>query len=368
MKKARILSVIFAAVMATFGIFAVGCGKEEKRTETTSKDEQIVINGKEEKAIPMPSALAFRGATMLSEEGEPVAQSASVTLTATITPSSATNQKVDWSVAFSNPTSTWASGKTVTDYVTVTPTSDGALTASVECLQAFGEQIKITVTSRDNASAKATCTCDYYKRVTDVSVAMTQNGSAASSMKFSSDVSGLTDDGPTTEWTVTPTYGVGTITEETTFSLTLDHAQALTTYMYSHWEMQSGSGAGFQSFRGDEGNGEGVTYLHAGIAPLAVSYKCSTTWQVTESGLTLSVVANTDLLRKIFFGDEGTSALHRTKAVEYYNEYLSTGNSFLELYVAWSGTSGVSGDKTFGVQGAAFGVESITVDEETVTF
>jgi hypothetical protein len=88
-------------------------------------------------------------------------------LTATITPESATNKAVDWSVAFVNPASEWATGKTVTDYVIVTPTSDGALTANVECKKAFGEQIKVTVTSRNNAEATAECTVDYARKILD---------------------------------------------------------------------------------------------------------------------------------------------------------------------------------------------------------
>lgn len=77
------------------------------------------------------------------------------------TPAEAVNKKVDWSVSFKNANSTWAAGKKVTDYVTVTPTSDGSLTATVANLGEFGEQIKITVTSRDNPTAKAECTVDY---------------------------------------------------------------------------------------------------------------------------------------------------------------------------------------------------------------
>ena len=93
-------------------------------------------------------------------------------LTATITPADADNKAVDWAVAWKNPSSAWASGKTVADYVTVTPTSDGALTANAECLKAFGEQIVITVTSRDNAEATASCTADYVKRVTNATVSI----------------------------------------------------------------------------------------------------------------------------------------------------------------------------------------------------
>lgn len=88
------------------------------------------------------------------------------TLTATITPADAANKAVDWTIAFKNASSTWATGKTVTDYATVTPSADGALTAVVENVAAFGEQIIVKATSRDNAEAYATCTVEYLQRTT----------------------------------------------------------------------------------------------------------------------------------------------------------------------------------------------------------
>ena len=93
---------------------------------------------------------------------------APVTLSATVLPETATDKTVDWAVAFVNPSSEWASGKTVTDYVTVTPSSDGAATATVQCLEDFGEQIVVTVTSRDNPEATAQCTVDFAKRIEDI--------------------------------------------------------------------------------------------------------------------------------------------------------------------------------------------------------
>ena len=88
------------------------------------------------------------------------------TLTATITPADAANKKVDWTIAFKNASSTWATGKKVTDYATVTPSADGALTAVVENVAAFGEQIIVKATSRDNTEAYATCTVEYLQRTT----------------------------------------------------------------------------------------------------------------------------------------------------------------------------------------------------------
>ena len=97
----------------------------------------------------------------------PMAESAQQ-LTAIVTPATATNKAVDWTFYWANSSSSWASGKSVTDYLSVTPTSDGALTATVACLGDFGEQIIIKVTSRQNPDASATCTVDYAPRVVDI--------------------------------------------------------------------------------------------------------------------------------------------------------------------------------------------------------
>ena len=92
---------------------------------------ESVGNGVIVKTAKIPvSEFAAYGVSPLAE--------AAYTLTATITPSNATNKALDWSVSFVNPESEWASGKTVTDYVTVTPTSNGALAAIAACLKQFG--------------------------------------------------------------------------------------------------------------------------------------------------------------------------------------------------------------------------------------
>ena len=139
--------------------------------QTTEQDGFIigesVGNGVEIRSTQIPAEeYAEYGVSALAESA--------YTLTATIEPVDAANKTVDWTIAFVNPSSAWASGKTVTDYVTVTPESDGALTATVENLGAFGEQIKVTVTSRDNPEAFAECTVDYAKRIESASFSWRQ--------------------------------------------------------------------------------------------------------------------------------------------------------------------------------------------------
>lgn len=92
------------------------------------------------------------------------------TLTATVYPEDASNKALDWIVSFVDPSASWAVGKTVTDYVTVTPTSDGALTAVVANVEAFGAQMEVKATSRDNPEVSATCTVDYLQRIMGYSV------------------------------------------------------------------------------------------------------------------------------------------------------------------------------------------------------
>lgn len=112
--------------------------------------------------------------------------SSGVTLTATILPSNAVDKTVDWNVEFVDSTSTWAKGKTASNYVTVTPTSDGATTATVSAKNAFGAQIKITVTSRGNSDASAYCLVDYGQRLVSNATMTFEDTNVASSGELTS--------------------------------------------------------------------------------------------------------------------------------------------------------------------------------------
>ena len=103
------------------------------------------------------------------DEGETDYEGEALTITATVSPdNSADNTGLDWSMAFKNPSSEWATGKTLSDYMMLTPSGEdaaGSKTVSVKCLKPFGEQVVITATSQDNPEVTASCTADFAQRV-----------------------------------------------------------------------------------------------------------------------------------------------------------------------------------------------------------
>lgn len=126
-------------------------------------DDSVIIDTQEENGIKLMSGVATTSADGTSSR----------VLTATISPSDARTEGFTWSVAFKNESSTWAMGKTVTDYVTVTKDSSTDLKATVTCKKAFGEQIIVRITCEYNAAATATATLDYKARVASGNVKFT---------------------------------------------------------------------------------------------------------------------------------------------------------------------------------------------------
>ena len=106
----------------------------------------------------------------ITESGDATGyESETLTITATVSPdNSADNTGLDWSMAFKDPSSAWATGKTLTDYMTLTPSGTdaaGSKKVSVKCLKPFGEQVVITATSQDNPAVTASCTADFAQRI-----------------------------------------------------------------------------------------------------------------------------------------------------------------------------------------------------------
>ena len=166
-RRTRMISVLLSLAVAAVGLTAAltrGFTVWNHNQPVTPGTSGVYDGAGNElvsgKVYPLSSNMVFTAPSAespLAEDG--------VTLQATVKPDTATNKLLDWTVTFVNPASTWATGKAVSDYVSVTPTSNGADTATVTCNEAFGEQIKITVTSRSNPNAKAECVVDFAKRV-----------------------------------------------------------------------------------------------------------------------------------------------------------------------------------------------------------
>lgn len=190
--------------------------KDAEETPAEEKFGGMLIGDSSGDGIAVTSIPIAR-ANYAANDISPLAESA-YTLTATVTPEDASNKAVDWAVSFVNSESEWAAGKTVTDYVTVTPTADGALTANVECLEAFGEQVTVTVTSRDNAEATASCTVDYAKRMTAAQLSFSGTNAPSFVLDSEHDANVLRSSFTSSNigYGVTPsyTYSVGTVDDE----------------------------------------------------------------------------------------------------------------------------------------------------------
>ena len=171
--KKILTHVMLGAAMATTSFFAaftaVSCSKQDEPTkveESMQVSDAMLIGDAEENGISVMSTKLRSGD--YGDYGVSATAESAYILSATILPSDAGNQELDWTITWVNPNSTWAKGKTVTDYVTVVPVTAGAKTATVSCFQAFGEQIKITVKSKGDYSKFANCMVDYAQRVENV--------------------------------------------------------------------------------------------------------------------------------------------------------------------------------------------------------
>ena len=179
------------------------------------------ITGIESKGVTVHKAVLPRtayAAMGVSERAE-----RAYTLTAEVLPEYASDKSLDWtSLAFQNTESAWATGKTVTDYVTVTPGADG-FSAVLTCLQDFGEPILLTVKSISNPDVSATCFVNYYQRIKSCDFAFYLDGVEVTPT-FENGVYKLNYTGAEKDYTVEarPVYSAYTLTD--TYTTTIDGA------------------------------------------------------------------------------------------------------------------------------------------------
>ena len=162
---------LFAFILVGVMLAGVILGWFDKKEEPPAEEEQTeqasVIDGDgnamdDDIVYPMPAKMSFNAQTF-AQFGEPNAvtseQSVDVRIEAYVYPESAANKAVDFSVAWGNaPTH---GSEQVSNYLTVTPDSDGSTTATVSCKKSFGDDtIIITVTTREGGYT-ATCTVSF---------------------------------------------------------------------------------------------------------------------------------------------------------------------------------------------------------------
>ena len=175
---AIVLAVLFVGVVVFLGVVTEGFKNWDTSTWFDKQEEQTppVITDENGNDLAdgqihaMPQAMIFRSSTLAS------GANAAVTLKATVKPDTAENKAVDWAVEWFDSSAAWANGKTVTDYVTATPSADGSVTATITCKQDFGAKIRITVTSRENPDAFASCTVDLKQKLVSVNVSLAVAG------------------------------------------------------------------------------------------------------------------------------------------------------------------------------------------------
>ena len=97
----------------------------------------------------------------------------SATITATIQPASGSNKNVTFSAAWKNPSSVWATGKNVADYVTLSPSG---MSCTISAVKEFDEQVIVTCASVENPDITATCTVDFKERASGVNFKLTIGG------------------------------------------------------------------------------------------------------------------------------------------------------------------------------------------------
>ena len=252
-----VIAMVLVAILSIGLLCALFIQPQEDDPEAEPKDGAVISETAEHGVSLMsakiaPAAYAANGVSALADTA--------YTLTASVEPDYAGEKTFDWSIKFEDGSSSWANGKPVTDYVTVTPSSDGADTATVECKQAFGERILVTCTSRDYTGLSATCTVDYAQRITGMDVTLEGSRTGNVAIPEGEEVSiDFTYYGGTSSYnvytlTATPTYSdVYTLAEEATCKvsfLTSAGADDGRTYFDHHGS--SGSMGSYSYTRVDE--------------------------------------------------------------------------------------------------------------------
>lgn len=180
MTKKRIVVLMMALmlIISTIAIFLVSCTSEnaEEEAEPTISATDNTNENDNEEVYPMPKFMSFSAMALERSATGYI----SVNVSATVLPvDAAVDKSVDWLVAWSDDTKT----EPVSDYITVTPTSDGSANATIKCFKAFEGDIIITVKTRA-ANFFDTCKVSFIGKPTSFNVST--NSASLTSGSFGS--------------------------------------------------------------------------------------------------------------------------------------------------------------------------------------
>ena len=157
--KTKLLAGLMAAIMILTAVSLASCIPEDDPIETDTEEvtnDPLQIEPEENPYI----TVSVSPVTVSVTNNQPTLKQ---TLTATIKPATTANKEVDWTVAWADSTGVGD----VTDYITVTPESDGSTNATVTCYKPFTGDIVITVITRDGGFT-ARCLCNYVGKPTSL--------------------------------------------------------------------------------------------------------------------------------------------------------------------------------------------------------
>lgn len=158
--KKGLIPLLIAGMVGAFCLS--GCGKSFAAPIPVTQEQSQTGQAK-----PVKIAKLSMESTIISPFSESAGEQKTVSkkIQAIIEPSTAKNASVDWSVEWGEK----QNGE-VTDYLTVTPDSDGSLSATVTCKQPFTGEIVVVCVTRQGGYV-ATCTVTYAGQPTDITLA-----------------------------------------------------------------------------------------------------------------------------------------------------------------------------------------------------
>lgn len=166
--KIRWIAVITAFVLILAGVItSLAIAIQNKPVEAKANDtvsDVIEQPAENPSGNEKPGLVSLRMSPSYAVAAANGQQTVSKTITATVMPATAKNTSVDWSVEWGGEQT-----ETVTDYVTVTPESDGSTTATVTCKKPFAGEIVIVCTTREGGYM-ATCTVTFAGHPTEINL------------------------------------------------------------------------------------------------------------------------------------------------------------------------------------------------------